>query len=210
MGVSARRDGGPRTSIGTGSSTRIAWPATFARKRNAPLRADHLRYVRQTAERGELHCFVLDCSASMLGGERFALAKGLLVRCFDSAARARVEVALVSFGGVRADVRFGPGVPRWWNERWLAPVGGGGGTPFALGLRTAGQVLQRAARRQPAQHRALWILTDGRSSERPAKPAWADRIVFVDFEREVPALQVCGRLAQAWDAEWVRAQALTG
>jgi magnesium chelatase subunit ChlD-like protein len=32
--------------------------------------------------------------------------------------------------------------------------------------------------------------------------------VFVDFERHVPALQVCGRLAQAWGAECVRAEAL--
>ncbi|MFL9875276.1 vWA domain-containing protein [Paraburkholderia megapolitana] len=180
--------------------TRIAWPATLAAKRHTPLRADHLRFVREASRSGELHCFALDCSASMLAGAQLALAKGLLVALFNRAARERAEAALICFGGTRADLRFGPAVPRWWNERWLKPIGGAGGTPLALGVRRAAHLLERAARRKPAQQRWLWVLSDGRSRDWPVRPAAADRIVFVDFEHAGVKLGRCAQLAHAWGA----------
>ena len=117
---------------------RIAWPQTLiamGRQRRAALSANDLRFVREMPRKGVLHCFVLDCSGSMLGGARLALAKGLLIALFDRVSAMRADAALICFGGAGADVRFGPAVPRWWNERWLDPIGGGGGTPFAAGVR---------------------------------------------------------------------------
>ncbi len=187
---------------------RIAWPATLEKKRQDPLRAAHLRFVLEESKTGVLHCFLLDCSASMLGGEQLSMAKGLLLACFDRAAAERAEVALVCFGGARAHLRFGPAIPRWWNERWLRPIGGGGGTPFSLGIRTAARVLERAARSRPGQERVLWVLTDGRSGERPARPSVADRIVFVDCENVAPALGRCLQLAREWGAMYVRPEEL--
>jgi magnesium chelatase subunit ChlD-like protein len=168
--------------------------------RQNTLRAEHLRFVREAPQGGVLHCFVLDCSGSMLNGRRLALAKGLLSALFDRASVARAEAALVCFGGAGADLRFGPAVPRWWSERWLRPVGGGGGTPLAAGVRRAAQVLAQSARRKPAQQRWLWLLTDGRSGDRPARPLHADEVVVVDFEREAIRLGRCRTLADAWDA----------
>jgi len=168
--------------------------------RQDTLRAQHLRFVREAPRGGVLHCFVLDCSGSMLGRKRLELAKGLLIALFDRASAARAEAALVCFGGAAADLRFGPAVPRWWNERWLRPVGGGGGTPLAAGVHQAAQVLERSARRKPAQQRWLWILTDGRSGDQPARPRHADEVVFVDFEREAIRLGRCHALADAWGA----------
>lgn len=182
------------------ASKRIAWLPTLTAMRQDRLRAAHLRFVREAPRGGVLHCFVLDCSGSMLGGQRLALAKGLLIALFDRASAARAEAALVCFGGAGADLRFGPAVPRWWNERWLRPVGGGGGTPLASGVRQAAQVLERCARRKPAQQRWLWILTDGRSGDQPARPLNADEVVFVDFEREAIRLGRCQTLADAWGA----------
>lgn len=151
-----------------------------------------------------LHCFLLDCSASMLGGGRLARAKGLILACFDRAAAARDDAALVCFGGGRAEVRFGPAVPQWWNERWVQPVAGGGGTPFALGAATAGNLLARARRRKPAQQRVLWVLTDGRTRAFPARPAATDRVVVVDYgQRAATALRRGEQLAQAWDADYL-------
>ena len=189
--------GGQRVSVQGALSHRIAWPATLVAKRGVPLRAEHVRYRRVAAEAGVLHCFVLDCSASMLSGERLALAKGLLAALFDQAARERAHVALVCYGNGRADLRFGPAVPRWWNERWLAPLAGGGGTPFALAVDVAAGVLARAARRNAGQQQWLWLLTDGRSSERPARPPGVDEVVVVDFEDGL-CLGGCERVAQAW------------
>ena len=156
----------------------------------------------QASKGSVLHCFVLDCSGSMMTGQQLALAKGLLVAMFDRAGTARAEAALVCFGDSRADVRFGPAVPRWWNERWLRPVSGGGGTPLAIGMRKAAHLLERAARRKPAQQRWLWLLSDGRSGDMPARPAIADQIVLVDFERGALRLGRCEQLARAWDASW--------
>ncbi|MFL9904404.1 VWA domain-containing protein [Paraburkholderia fungorum] len=179
---------------------RIAWLPTLTAMRQDTLRTGHLRFVREAPQGGVLHCFVLDCSGSMLGGQRLALAKGLLIALFDRASAARAEAALVCFGGAGADLRFGPAVPRWWNERWLRPVGGGGGTPLGSGVRQAAQVLERSARRKPAQQRWLWILTDGRSGDQPVRPLHADEVVFVDFERETVRLGRCRTLADAWGA----------
>ncbi|APR40361.1 vWA domain-containing protein [Paraburkholderia sp. SOS3] len=167
------------------------------------LRADHLRFVREAPARGVLHCFVLDCSGSMLAGARFALAKGLLAALFARARADRHEAALICFGGVSADLRFGPAIPRGWSERWLDPIGGGGGTPFAPAIERAARLLAGAARRKPGQQRWLWVLSDGRSAGMPVRPDAAHRVVFVDFESDAVRLGRCAQLARAWDGEYV-------
>lgn len=184
--------------------TRIAWLRTLAAKGPQPLRASHLRYLRNAQPPGALHCFVLDCSGSMLADARLALAKGLLLACFERARADRHEAALICFSGTRAALRFGPAVPRWWNERWLQPIGGGGGTPLQTGIDSAAQLLARTARRKPAQQRWLWVLSDGRSADTPLRPAAAEHVVFVDFERDAPRLDRCAALASAWGGVCMR------
>jgi magnesium chelatase subunit ChlD-like protein len=183
-------------------SRSIDWMATLRAKRHTQFEARHLRFHRKHGEGAALHCFVLDCSGSMLAGKRLALAKGLLVALFDRAYRERAEVALVCFGGGQAQVRRQPGAAHWWNEHWVAPIGGGGGTPLALGVRSAANVLARAARSKPAQERWLWLLTDGRTPDAPSRPFDADRVVIVDFENDAVKLGRCAALAQAWEAQY--------
>ena len=189
-------------------SRSIDWMATLRAKRNTQLEARHLRFHRKRGEGAALHCFVLDCSGSMLAGKRLALAKGLLVALFDRAYRERAEVALVCFGGGQTQVRRQPGAAHWWNEHWVAPIGGGGGTPLALGVRSAANVLARAARGKPAQERWLWLLTDGRTPDAPSRPFDADRVVIVDFENDAVKLGRCAALAQAWEAQYSTAAQL--
>jgi magnesium chelatase subunit ChlD-like protein len=189
-------------------STSIDWIATLRAKRRAPLDARHLRYRRKRDDAASLHCFVLDCSGSMLSGERLARAKGMLVALFDRAYLERAEIALVCFGGARAEVRRQPGAAHWWNERWIAPIGGGGGTPLALGLASASNVLARAAQRRPAQRRWLWLLTDGRTNEQPPAPDGAHRVIVVDFDEGFARVGRCAEFARAWRAEHVAANAL--
>jgi magnesium chelatase subunit ChlD-like protein len=185
------------------SGVRIEWPRTLAAKGAQRLRADHLRFAREAPPRGVLHCFVLDCSGSMLAGSRLALAKGLLVALFGRARADRHEAALICFGGVSADLRFGPAIPRGWSERWLDPIGGGGGTPFVPAIGRAARLLASAAKRKPGQQRWLWVLSDGRSGGVPTRPEAADRIVFVDFENDAVRLGRCEQLALAWGGEYV-------
>ena len=200
----------PRNHARGKPGKRIAWPQTLAAMREERLRAEHLRFAREAARGGVLHCFVLDCSGSMLAGQRLALAKGLLIALFDRASAARAEAALVCFGGAGAHVRFGPAVPRWWNERWLRPLGGGGGSPLSSGVRRASQLLERSARIRPAQQRWLWILTDGRTRDEPARPLDAHEVVFVDFEGDAIRLGRCAALADAWGARLFTPEELIG
>jgi magnesium chelatase subunit ChlD-like protein len=190
------------------TSASIDWMATLRARRNARLDASHLRYRRKADDAAALHCFVLDCSSSMLSGERLARAKGMLVALFDRAYRERAEVALVCFAGGRAEVRRQPGAAHWWNERWIAPIGGGGGTPLALGLERASNVLEHAARRRPSQQRWLWLLTDGRTNEAPHAPTATHRMIVVDFDEGFARVGRCEALAHEWRADYVRARDL--
>ncbi|KVQ50635.1 magnesium chelatase [Burkholderia territorii] len=190
------------------AGTAVAWPATLAAKRGGTLHAGHLRFRKRAGTPRALHCFVLDCSASMLSHDRLALAKGLIVAYFDQAARNRVETALICFGGNGAARRFGPAVPRWWNARWLEPVDGGGGTPLADGIAAAAQLLAGAARRRPDQQRWLWVLSDGCTRETPPRPAAADHVTFVDFDDAAVRIGQGRRLADAWGAQWTTAALL--
>ncbi|ACC72318.1 VWA domain-containing protein [Paraburkholderia phymatum] len=202
-----RQGAGDVSRVGL-AGARIAWPRTLAAKRNEQLTTDHLRFKHEEAHSGVLHCFLLDCSASMMAGQRLALAKGILVALFDQARMTRDQVALICFGGSEADVRFGPAVPRWWNERWLSPIGGGGGTPLLLGIETAASLLERAARKRPTQQRWLWVFSDGRSSGSPVRPRVADEVVFVDFEDSPSRLGRCSRMAGLWRAQCISSDEL--
>ncbi|KMZ12518.1 ChlD component of cobalt chelatase involved in B12 biosynthesis [Candidatus Burkholderia humilis] len=182
--------------------------ATLRARRNARLDTRHLRYRRKHGDAAALHCFVLDCSSSMLSGKRLARAKGMLVALFDRAYRERAEVALVCFAGDRAEVRRQPGAAHWWNERWIAPIGGGGGTPLALGLASASNVLERVARRKPMQQRWLWLLTDGSTNEALHAPMATHRVIVVDFDAGFARVGRCEALAHAWHADYVRARDL--
>ena len=78
---------------------------------------------------------------------------------------------------------------------------------LADGIAAAAQLLARA-RRAPAKQRWLWVLSDGRTRETPAKPAAADHVVFVDFDDAAVRIGQGARLAAAWGAQWVTADAL--
>lgn len=191
-----------QASQGSTPGTRVHWPRTLAAARRARPDASHLRFRRADPRAGVLHCVVLDCSGSMASGEQLALAKGVLARLVERAYQSRADVALICFAAGHAEVRLAPSRARPWNDDWLRPIAGGGGTPLTLGMARAEQLLARQARLKPAQQRWLWLLTDGRSAETPARPAWADHIVVIDVERHALPLGRCRQLAQAWGAEY--------
>ncbi|HSB96261.1 MAG TPA: VWA domain-containing protein, partial [Spongiibacteraceae bacterium] len=177
-------------------------------KRQQTLQRRHLRFRSQDARAGVLHCFLIDCSGSMLAGQRLARAKGLLMQLLQQAYRQRAQIALISFAGERALIRVYPTAARPANSRalqsWLQPIAGGGGTPFAHGVATANTLLTQTKRRDPAQQRVLWLLTDGRSRELPDAPGQTDRRIVIDCEQQRAALGRCRLLAQQWQAEYRR------
>ena len=143
----------------------------------------------------------------MLAGQRLAFAKGALLHLIARAYQQRARVAIVGFAGAAARVYLAPSGARPLSSRqlhdWLAPLRGGGDTPLTRGVHSAAQLLARAARAQPAQQRWLWLLSDGRSDERPAAPAQADVLTVVDCEQQRIRLGRCAILASAWNADYL-------
>jgi magnesium chelatase subunit ChlD-like protein len=134
-----------------------------------------------------------------LGGG-LARAKGLLLELMAEAYRGRHRVALLSFAGAAVELRLPPQRAAAWNEDWIAPIAGGGGTPLALGVAAADRLLRRSR----ASRRVLWLLTDGRSREQPPAPHFADALCVVDFESSRVTLARAAQLAQGWGAAYLR------
>lgn len=158
------------------------------------------------AKSGVLHCFLLDGSRSMLAGRRLAQTAGLLRQLLQLVYQQRGQVALVSFAGERAATRVYPTAARPVTSRvvheWLRSIDTGGGTPFAQGVDMVERLLRQAAQREPGRERWLWVLSDGRTRERPDVPLHADVRIVIDCERQRGALGRCGELALRWGAEY--------
>lgn len=150
---------------------------------------------------GVLHCFVLDCSASMVAGGSLARAKGLLLALLESAYLRRESVALLCLGAGRVELRLPPQRASAWSEAWVAPIAGGGGTPLALAVMRAGELLAR----RPEAWRHLWLLTDGASPAQPDLPNAVSEAHVIDFEQRRVPLRRARILAEAWHASYQRA-----
>lgn len=166
------------------------------------LAAEHLRRTPLQPRAVRLHCMVLDCSASMVTSGALARAKGVLLGLLEEAYQRREQVALICFGGAGVELRLPPSRAAHWNEEWVAPIGGGGGTPLVQALGAADDLLRMQALRLAALQGWLWLMTDARTRERPARPAYADEIRILDFESSRAPLRRAQQLAQDWRAHY--------
>lgn len=201
MGVPEQSRRGPENRLRNrrpASPASVHWPSTLVARGVAQLRPDHLKYRPPATLDSELHCFLLDCSASMRTGGGLERAKGLLLSLMDEAYRRRHRVALLCFSGAGVRLELAPRRAAFWNERWVAPIGGSGGTPLAQGVDAADQLL-RGSR---AERRLFWLLTDGRTRERPGAPMAADLLHVIDFEAGRFPLARAAQLAGAWGAAY--------
>lgn len=178
----------------------IAWLPTLSNKGSGALQARHLRFSLPLIANAARYVFVLDCSASMANDGGLARAKGLLLSCLRRIRRDHAQAVLVCFGGHHADIRFGPAIPTGWNESWIDPIGGGGGTPLTLGLDEAVRVAKQGSARFARGQKHLILLTDGRTTERPSRPRGFDQVTIIDFEQGNLSLHRCAILAQSWGA----------
>jgi magnesium chelatase subunit ChlD-like protein len=176
----------------------------------APLLAEHLQFHRQAAEDGLLHCLLLDCSGSMLKRSNLALAKGLLLRWIEHIYRQRGELAVIGFAGNQARLLQRPQKAVAYNDTWIAEIGGGGGSPATSAVQLAEQTLAKVRKSAPGKQIGLWLLSDGRFSQLPARPRHADFCVVVDFENQPVPLGRAAQIARLWDAEHMRAVDLLG
>lgn len=188
------------------ASRRIHWPRTLIAKRNAALQRGHLRFKTRNSNAGILHCFLLDCSGSMLAAKQLALAQGALRHLHQRAYQQRARITLITYAGNTASVRVPPtrarSVKALTIDNWPTAMPAGGGTPLTQGVATADNLLAAHKRRHPERQCWLWLLSDGRSNELPPRPTHADVVQIVDCERQRIALHRCATLAESWRADY--------
>ena len=89
--------GGRSGARGSGTPTRIDWPATLAHGR--PRRHADLHWHARRLRPGELWLVIVDASASTRRHGALAQAKGLLAELFERAYRQRARLAVLEAGG---------------------------------------------------------------------------------------------------------------
>ena len=138
----------------------------------------------------------------MVTGGGLARAKGVLLDLFQEAYQRREHVALICFGGEGVQLRLPPCKASAWSNDWVAPIGGGGGTPLTQALQLADTLL--ATQNGSALQTWLWLMTDARTREQPPKPTHAETIRVLDFESGRVRLERARALAEAWGVECLK------
>lgn len=116
--------------------------------------------------RHQLVVFVVDASDSMGQGNlvRMAAAKGAVLALLQNAYFDRCRVALVAFGGKKAEVLLAPTRSIERARERLRRMPTGGATPLADGLWQGWQLVRRERARAPGLRPLLVILSDGEAN----------------------------------------------
>lgn len=138
-----------------------------------------LRRSVRTGDRSALVVFALDASASMRGPMRTA--KGVVMELLRDAYEQRDAVSVVAFAGEEGEVLLPPTDSVTMAARHLKELPTADRTPLPAGLRTAGEVLERA---DPAVG-VVVLVTDGRANAGEGSPTAetrraAQRLVALD------------------------------
>ena len=126
------------------------------------VRREDLHQKVRSGRQGSLILFVVDASGSMAGLRRMQMVKGTVLALLSDAYQQRDEVGVIAFRGAGAEVLLAPTRSVEIAERALRELPTGGRTPLAHALKTAFEVLERAASSAPLP--LLIVLSDGRAN----------------------------------------------
>ena len=203
------RQGQQRSMPAGSDGFALHWPRTLQQKGAQRLASEHLRWQRRRSSGCALHCFVLDCSGSMVGGNKLALAKGLLQVWAQHIYQQRGYLCVVGFNGNNATLLQPPHRARHANTEWIEKIPGGGGTPITQALQLSERIAMQTHKQTPSRMTTLWLLTDGRFSDLPPSPASMDQCTVVDFENSPVRLGRAYQMAQQWQADYLSAEEQT-
>ena len=207
------RAAGPDSTALAAMPTAVAVATRRAEDPDAPPRLEDLREGVFEQKTGALVVIVLDTSASMGADRRIAAARGAILGLLTDAYQRRDRVALVAFGGDRAEVVLRPTASVEIARARIQELRAGGATPLAEGIECAWSLV-RTAKGEHAQNPLVVVITDGRATPDAGAVARAHaaasrvaraRIptVVVDAEQGMPRLGLAGSLAAALGADLV-------
>ncbi len=174
-----------------------------------------LRRSVRVGDRSALVVFALDASASMRGPMRAA--KGVVMELLRDAYEQRDEVSVVAFAGEEGEVLLPPTDSVSMAARHLKELPTADRTPLPAGLRTAGEVLERA---DPAVG-VVVLVTDGHANAGGGSPTAETRraagrllqrdahVIVVDAGDPEDRTSLAGDIARMTDGERVALDALS-
>jgi magnesium chelatase subunit D len=157
-----------RAASGGGIDAAASVRAAAVRGESSVGSRDLRQSVRQS-ETGGLVVFAVDASASMRPAMRAA--KGVVLELLKDAYQHRDEVAFVAFAGDDAEVLLPPTDSVSLAARHLKELPTGDRTPLPDGLRTAGEVLDRAS----PEASVVVLVTDGKANVAAGSPVGETR-----------------------------------
>ncbi len=175
QGKTAAQNGSAR---GATKTNRPDWFATLGKSLGEW--PPQLVFKRQPEGRSQLHCLLLDTSASTLAEGVFARAKGAMVEIARRAYLERQQLAIFGFGNNRVENLLPQIRAPKELQRWLDNLSAGGGTPMRQVFSHVAGYLQQIQRQFPALEIHTYVLTDGRSQAQltdislPGKTFWLD------------------------------------
>ena len=195
-------------------------PGDRGQARGLTVVGDDLRAAQRVGREGNLVVFVVDLSGSMTARRRLAAVSDLCVDLLRDSYTRRDRVAVVTARGSSAQVTVPPTRSVDLAVRRLAQVRTSGRTPLAEGLQVATEVIDGAARREPARRPLLVVLTDGRATAGPDAPRRAGAAaagiarrgiatVVVDCEQGMIRLGMAHELAARLGAQCLSLDELT-
>jgi len=162
---------GRRLDILKSIRTAIPWQSLRAQQVNAILkpvigsrihfRAEDLHTKQYLKRRGTVTIFLVDASGSS-ATQRLSEAKGALEELLGQCYIRRDEVAMLSMRGSKVEIVLPPTRSLVRAKRNLATLPGGGGTPLALGLRSANEMAISLERKGLTP--IIVIMTDGKAN----------------------------------------------
>lgn len=124
-------------------------------------RSEDLHVKKYLKRRGTVTIFLVDASGSS-ATQRLSEAKGALEELLAQCYIRRDEVAMLSMRGAKVDLVLPPTRSLVRAKRNLATLPGGGGTPLALGLRSANEMAITLERKGLTP--IIVIMTDGKAN----------------------------------------------
>jgi magnesium chelatase subunit D len=162
---------GRRLDILKSIRSAIPWQRLRAQQNNAFLKSDNESKIHFRAEdlhtkqylkrRGTITIFLVDASGSS-ATQRLSEAKGAVEELLSQCYIRRDEVAMLSMRGSKVDIILPPTRSLVRAKRNLATLPGGGGTPLALGLRSANEMASSSERKGLTP--IIVIMTDGKAN----------------------------------------------
>ncbi len=136
------------------------------------------------------------------------MAKGLIQALAQQLYQTRGQIAVIGFTGNEAKILKTPGKLTSISETWINSISGGGSTHLTQALSAASHLLTHYRKQYPGIMVECLLLTDGLFKELPPALENVVGTTVVDFENSRVRLARAKRLAEYWQADYIKIEQL--